>query len=48
VFQKVVEQDREDRVPALEVFKRQTKQVLLTALLQRPEQPLARSSVRFS
>lgn len=35
VFQKVVEQER---VPVLEVFKRQRMQVLLTALLQRPEQ----------
>jgi MFS family permease len=38
VFQKVVEEERVERVPVLEVFKRQPKQVLLTALLRLPEQ----------
>jgi MFS family permease len=38
VFQKVMEEDRIERVPVLEVLKRQPKQVLLTALLRLPEQ----------
>jgi MFS family permease len=38
VFQKVIEEERVERVPVLEVFKRQPKQVLLTALLRLPEQ----------
>ena len=38
VFQKVVAEDRVDRVPVLEVLKRQPKQVALTALLRMPEQ----------
>jgi MFS family permease len=38
VFQKVVEEKRVERVPVLEVLKRQPKQVLLTALLRMPEQ----------
>ncbi|HEY1261006.1 MAG TPA: MFS transporter [Stellaceae bacterium] len=38
VFQRVVEEDRVERVPVLEVLKRQPKQVLLTALLRMPEQ----------
>jgi MFS family permease len=38
VFQKVLAEDRVERVPVLEVFKRQPKQVLLTALLRMPEQ----------
>src|SRR5271165_295816 len=38
VFQKVIEEERVERVPVLEVFKRQPKQVALTALLQLPEQ----------
>ncbi len=38
VFRKVVEEDRVERVPVLEVLKRQPKQVLLTALLRMPEQ----------
>ena len=38
VFQKVVEEERVERVPVLEVLKRQPKQVLLTALLRMPEQ----------
>jgi MFS family permease len=38
VFRKVVEEERVERVPVLEVLKRQPKQVLLTALLRLPEQ----------
>jgi MFS family permease len=38
VFQKVVAEDRVERVPVLEVLKRQPKQILLTALLRMPEQ----------
>src|SRR5947209_3337052 len=38
VFQKVIDEDRVERVPVLEVLKRQPKQVLLTALLRLPEQ----------
>jgi MFS family permease len=38
VFRKVVEEERVERVPVLEVLKRQPKQVLLTALLRMPEQ----------
>jgi MFS family permease len=38
VFQRVVEQERVERVPVLEVFRRQPKQILLTALLRLPEQ----------
>jgi MFS family permease len=38
VFQKVLAEERVERVPVLEVFKRQPKQVLLTALLRLPEQ----------
>jgi MFS family permease len=38
VFRKVVEEDRIERVPVLEVIKRQPKQILLTALLRMPEQ----------
>src|ERR1700730_7046196 len=38
VFQKVGAEDRIERVPVLEVLKRQPKQVLLTALLLLPEQ----------
>jgi MFS family permease len=38
VFQKIVEEERIERVPVLEVFKRQPKQILLTALLRMPEQ----------
>jgi len=38
VFQKVVAEDRVERVPVLEVLKRQPKQVALTALLWMPEQ----------
>jgi MFS family permease len=38
VFQKVVAEERVERVPVLEVLKRQPKQVALTALLRMPEQ----------
>ena len=38
VFRKVVAEDRIERVPVLEVLKRQPKQVVLTALLRLPEQ----------
>src|SRR6516164_8326932 len=38
VFQKVIEEERVERVPVLEVLKRQPKQVALTALLRLPEQ----------
>ncbi len=38
VFRKVVEEERVERVPVLEVLKRQPKQVALTALLRMPEQ----------
>jgi MFS family permease len=38
VFRKVVEEERIERVPVLEVLRRQPKQVLLTALLRLPEQ----------
>ena len=34
MFQKVVEEERIERVPVLEVLRRQPKQVLLTALLR--------------
>ena len=38
VFQKVIAEERVERVPVLEVLKRQPKQVALTALLRLPEQ----------
>ncbi len=38
VFRKIVAEDRVERVPVLEVLKRQPKQVALTALLRMPEQ----------
>jgi MFS family permease len=38
VFQKVLAEERVERVPVFEVLKRQPKQVLLTALLRMPEQ----------
>ncbi|MGA3003874.1 MAG: MFS transporter [Acetobacteraceae bacterium] len=38
VFQKILDEERTERVPVLEVLKRQPKQVLLTALLRMPEQ----------
>jgi MFS family permease len=38
VFQKVIDEKRIERVPVIEVLKRQPKQVLLTALLRLPEQ----------
>jgi MFS family permease len=38
VFRKVVAEDRIERVPVLEVLKRQPKQIALSALLRMPEQ----------
>ncbi|HEU0154854.1 MAG TPA: MFS transporter [Stellaceae bacterium] len=38
VFRRVVEEERVERVPVLEVLKRQPKQVALSALLRMPEQ----------
>jgi MFS family permease len=38
VFQRILDEERIERVPVLEVLKRQPKQVLLTALLRLPEQ----------
>jgi MFS family permease len=38
VFQKVLDEERIERVPVLEVLKRQPKQVALTALVRMPEQ----------
>src|SRR5713101_857759 len=38
VFQKILDEERTERVPVLEVLRRQPKQVLLTALLRMPEQ----------
>jgi MFS family permease len=38
VFQRVIEEERIERVPVLEVLKRQPKQVALTAILRLPEQ----------
>src|SRR5215469_10467104 len=38
VFQRVVAEERVERVPVLEVLKRQPKQVILSALLRMPEQ----------
>jgi MFS family permease len=38
VFRKVLDEERVERVPVLEVLKRQPKQVALTALLRLPEQ----------
>ena len=38
VFQKMLDEERIERVPVLEVLKRQPKQVILTALLRLPEQ----------
>jgi MFS family permease len=38
VFQRVLAEERVERIPVLEVLKRQPKQVLLTALLRMPEQ----------
>ena len=38
VFQKVIDEQRVERVPVWEVLKRQPKQVILTALLRMPEQ----------
>ena len=38
VFQKILDEERTERVPVLEVLKRQPKQIMLTALLRLPEQ----------
>jgi MFS family permease len=38
VFQKILDEERVERVPVIEVLRRQPKQVLLTALLRMPEQ----------
>jgi MFS family permease len=38
VFRRVVEEERIERVPVLEVLKRQPKQIILSALLRMPEQ----------
>ncbi|HUB46692.1 MAG TPA: MFS transporter [Acetobacteraceae bacterium] len=38
VFQKILDEQRTERVPVFEVLRRQPKQVLLTALLRLPEQ----------
>src|ERR1700741_440271 len=38
VFQKIIDEERIERVPVLEVLKRQPKEVALTALLRMPEQ----------
>jgi MFS family permease len=38
VFRKVIEEERVERVPVIEVLKRQPKQVALSALLRMPEQ----------
>src|SRR5246127_1040055 len=38
VFQKILDEERIERVPVLQVLKRQPKEVLLTALLRLPEQ----------
>jgi MFS family permease len=38
VFQRVLDEERTERVPVLEVWKRHPKQIILTALLRLPEQ----------
>jgi MFS family permease len=38
VFQRILDEERTERVPVLEVWKRQPKQIILTALLRLPEQ----------
>ncbi len=38
VFQRILDEERMERVPVLEVLKRQPKQIALTALLRMPEQ----------
>jgi MFS family permease len=48
VFQKILDEQRVERVPVVEVFRRQPKQVLLTALLRMPEQARAISSALSS
>src|SRR5579872_1162390 len=38
VFQKIIDEERIERVPVFEVLKRQPKQIILSALLRMPEQ----------
>jgi MFS family permease len=38
VFRRILDEERTERVPVLEVWKRQPKQIILTALLRLPEQ----------
>jgi MFS family permease len=38
VFQRILDEERAERVPVLEVWKRHPKQIILTALLRLPEQ----------
>ena len=38
MFQKILDEERIERAPVLEVLKRQPKQIVLTALLRLPEQ----------
>jgi MFS family permease len=38
VFQKIIDEKRVEHAPVIEVFKRQPRQILLTALLRMPEQ----------
>ena len=38
MFQRILDEERIERVPVLEVLKRQPKQIILTALLRMPEQ----------
>ncbi len=38
VFQRILDEERTERVPVLEVWRRQPKQIILTALLRMPEQ----------
>src|SRR6516225_7907408 len=38
VFQRILDEERTERVPVLEVLRRQPKQIILTALLRMPEQ----------
>ena len=38
MFQKILDEERIERAPVLEVLKRQPKQIMLTALLRMPEQ----------
>lgn len=47
VFQKVLDEERVERVPVLQVLKRQPKEVALTALLRLPEQAPGYNLRRF-